>query len=345
MVRVVKQLDAEDFEISERDRTISPTRSARSRNAAGYRCGRPSGDIAPEQARLLGFLEQGLRAEYLFKRNKDYVVQGGRVIIVDEFTGRMMAGRRWSDGLHQAVEAKEGVRVREENVTYATITLQNYFRMYDKLAGMTGTAETEEFSKMLGDVPTATNLEYIGTVRFPLLVVEYRDGAAPVLNLAGRRRTAGGVLAPQEHPMVYRTESQPGGEPGTLRRQVQGSRCWLVRPRGARNLQPSRAELRAPGHDQLRDLTWRPTDCRTTAWVDEVQELYTRWKINLSSLRSFARDLSHPESQQAGELIAADLLDDARSARPAVGVAGRHPAQRVNARSMPEPNASAGGGR
>ena len=81
----------------------------------------------------MGFLEQALRAQFLFKRNKDYLVQAGKVVIVDEFTGRLMPGRRWSDGLHQAVEAKEGVRVEAENVTYATITIQNYFRMYEKL--------------------------------------------------------------------------------------------------------------------------------------------------------------------------------------------------------------------
>ena len=77
-------------------------------------------------------------------------MQGGKVVIVDEFTGRLMPGRRWSDGLHQAVEAKEGVKVEPENVTYATITMQNYFRMYEKLAGMTGTAltEAEEFNKI-----------------------------------------------------------------------------------------------------------------------------------------------------------------------------------------------------
>ena len=121
-------------------------------------------DVTPEQAHLLGFLEQALRAQHLFKRNKDYLVQGGKVIIVDEFTGRLMPGRRWSDGLHQAIEAKEGVKVEPENVTYATITLQNYFRMYKKLAGMTGTAltEAEEFDKIykLPVLPIPTNLEY-----------------------------------------------------------------------------------------------------------------------------------------------------------------------------------------
>ena len=86
----------------------------------------------------------------LFQRDKDYVVKDGEVIIVDEFTGRLMPGRRWSDGLHQAVEAKEGVKIERENQTLATITFQNYFRMYKKLAGMTGTAETEaaEFQKI-----------------------------------------------------------------------------------------------------------------------------------------------------------------------------------------------------
>ena len=86
----------------------------------------------------------------LFQRDQDYVVKDGEVIIVDEFTGRLMPGRRWRDGLHQAVEAKEGVKIQRENQTLATITFQNYFRMYKKLAGMTGTAETEaaEFEKI-----------------------------------------------------------------------------------------------------------------------------------------------------------------------------------------------------
>src|SRR6202142_1456222 len=95
-------------------------------------------------------VEQALKAHVLFHLDKDYVVKDGEVIIVDEFTGRLMPGRRWSDGLHQAVEAKEGVKVQRENQTLATITFQNYFRMYKKLAGMTGTAETEaaEFDKI-----------------------------------------------------------------------------------------------------------------------------------------------------------------------------------------------------
>src|SRR5207302_1570858 len=98
----------------------------------------------PKNAQLVNHLHQALKAQSLFQRDVDYVVQDNEVKIVDEFTGRIMEGRRWSEGLHQAVEAKEGVRIQEEHVTMATITLQNYFRLYEKLAGMTGTAKTEE---------------------------------------------------------------------------------------------------------------------------------------------------------------------------------------------------------
>src|SRR5919206_3672705 len=103
-----------------------------------------------ENGALVNHLIQSLKAQSLYKRDVDYAVIDGEVKIIDEFTGRILDGRRWSEGLHQAVEAKEGVRVREENQTLATITLQNYFRMYDKLAGMTGTALTEatEFMKI-----------------------------------------------------------------------------------------------------------------------------------------------------------------------------------------------------
>lgn len=104
----------------------------------------------PANIELVHHVLQGLKAHTLFKRDVDYILKDGEVIIVDEFTGRLMPGRRWSDGLHQAVEAKEGVKIESENQTLATITFQNYFRMYNKLAGMTGTADTEaeEFGKI-----------------------------------------------------------------------------------------------------------------------------------------------------------------------------------------------------
>ncbi len=115
------------------------------------------------QANLVHQFTVALKAKELYRRDKDYIVQGGEVKIVDEFTGRILEGRRWSEGIHQAVEAKEGVKIKEENQTLATITLQNYFRMYDKLAGMTGTASTEAAELMntygLGVVPIPTNRE------------------------------------------------------------------------------------------------------------------------------------------------------------------------------------------
>ncbi|MFQ5696807.1 MAG: preprotein translocase subunit SecA [Myxococcota bacterium] len=105
---------------------------------------------APDQVETLHVIQNALRAHVIYKRDVDYVVKDGQVVIVDEFTGRLMEGRRWSDGLHQAVEAKEGVSVQSETQTYASITFQNYFRMYRKLSGMTGTADTEaaEFAKI-----------------------------------------------------------------------------------------------------------------------------------------------------------------------------------------------------
>ena len=99
---------------------------------------------ADPSGQLANHLQQALKAQFLFHRDVDYVVVDGEVKIVDEFTGRIMEGRRYSEGLHQALEAKEHVQVREENQTLATITLQNYFRLYDKLSGMTGTAMTED---------------------------------------------------------------------------------------------------------------------------------------------------------------------------------------------------------
>jgi preprotein translocase subunit SecA len=99
----------------------------------------------PANILLMHHMYAALRGYSLFHKDQQYVVQNGEIIIVDEFTGRLMPGRRWSEGLHQAVEAKEGVKIQAENQTLASITFQNYFRMYDKLAGMTGTADTEAF--------------------------------------------------------------------------------------------------------------------------------------------------------------------------------------------------------
>jgi preprotein translocase subunit SecA len=135
------ELSGADYLYDEKHKVVSPAQSAIEKVEGALRI---DNLYDPRNVQLVNHLTQALKAESLYKRDVDYVVQDAEVKIVDEFTGRIMEGRRWSEGLHQAIEAKEGVRIREENVTLATITLQNYFRLYEKLAGMTGTAKTEE---------------------------------------------------------------------------------------------------------------------------------------------------------------------------------------------------------
>ena len=130
-----------DFTYDEKHKTVSPSQSAIDKIERALKV---DNLYDPRNVQLVNHLNQALKAQALYHKDQDYVVQDGEVKIVDEFTGRIMEGRRWSEGLHQAIEAKEGVRIQEENVTLATITLQNYFRLYEKLAGMTGTAKTEE---------------------------------------------------------------------------------------------------------------------------------------------------------------------------------------------------------
>ena len=148
--RITPKLKAEeDYEIDEKMRAVTLTEKGINKveKALGM------GNIYTERGiKYVHHLEQALRAETLFKKDRDYVAKDGQIIIIDEFTGRLMPGRRWSGGLHQAIEAKEGVKVQPESLTLATITFQNYFRMYKKLAGMTGTAVTsaEEFDKVYG---------------------------------------------------------------------------------------------------------------------------------------------------------------------------------------------------
>ena len=143
---IVKQLPEELYEKDEKTKNITLTEDGvewaeRQLEAAGLLVGSNLYDV--ENTQVVHHLDQSLKANVMFKRDIDYVVEGGKVVIIDEFTGRKMEGRRWSNGLHQAVEAKEGVTIEPENQTMASITFQNYFRMYPKLGGMTGTAATE----------------------------------------------------------------------------------------------------------------------------------------------------------------------------------------------------------
>jgi preprotein translocase subunit SecA len=148
--RVVRTLKkGVDYDVDEKDRLVTPTETGIDKIEAAFRI---NNLYAVEHMKLLHHINQALKAHALFKRDVEYVVRDGEVLIVDEFTGRILPGRRYSDGLHQAIEAKEGVHIERENQTLAAITLQNFFRLYKKLAGMTGTAltEAEEFHKIYG---------------------------------------------------------------------------------------------------------------------------------------------------------------------------------------------------
>ncbi len=213
IAQVVKRLRAdEDVDINEKDRSVvlTPSGEAKVEEMLGEPLRDPSRpeDLTPRQEQLWGYLEQALQAQFLYKRNKDYIVQAGKVIIVDENTGRLMPGRRWSHGLHQAIEAKEGVQVQPENMTYATITLQNFFRMYEKLAGMSGTVvtEAEEFDTIykLDVLALPTNLEYQATgPDAPYIALEAVDEEGYKYTYYARRAD------PEHKPVFWKRKDYP----------------------------------------------------------------------------------------------------------------------------------------
>ena len=181
--QVIPQLTDDHFKLDEKTRTVTYTEEG---NDFLEKVLHETGILPeeqslydPESTTIVHHVNQGLRAHKLFQKDKDYMVRDGEVVLVDEFTGRMMTGRRLSEGLHQAIEAKENVDIQPENVTMASVTFQNYFRLYDKLAGMTGTAttEAEEFQEIYG----------LGVVEVP---------------------TNRGIARVDEHDQVYRTEGE-----------------------------------------------------------------------------------------------------------------------------------------
>ena len=175
--KIIPKLQKEiDYTIDEKARTVILTEEG---NIKAEKLLGAGNLYDPSNIELVHHILQGLKAHTLFKRDVDYVVKDGEVIIVDEFTGRLMPGRRWSDGLHQAVEAKEDVKIASENQTLATITFQNYFRMYRKLAGMTGTAatEAEEFAKIYNlDVLVAPTNQPMIRTDFPDMIYKNETG-------------------------------------------------------------------------------------------------------------------------------------------------------------------------
>ncbi len=238
-----KEVQDGDYLVDEKDRVVTLTEAGieKVQNLLGI-----SNLYSPEYFELAPYLDNALRAHVLYKLDRDYVVRNGEVVIVDEFTGRLMEGRRYSEGLHQAIEAKEGLKVQRESLTMATITFQNFFRMYSKLAGMTGTAETEaeEFAKIYNlevvVIPTHVTVQrtdYADVVyrntpaKFKAVVQEIEECQSrqqPVLvgtvaietseylsNLLKRRGIAHNVLNAKNHEREALVIAQ-AGRPGTV---------------------------------------------------------------------------------------------------------------------------------
>jgi len=242
--RMKKEFIADfDYEFEEKHKTVSVTERG---VAKAERFLRIDHLYRAENGHLVNHLNQALKAESLYKRDVDYAVIDGEVKIIDEFTGRILEGRRWSEGLHQAVEAKEGVRVQEENQTLATITLQNYFRMYDKLSGMTGTALTEatEFMKIyeLPVVQIPTNRQMVRADRNDQ-VYKTKDGKwAAVAKEIEARHAAG-------QPVLVGTISVEVSEllGATLKRKGIKHSVLNAKPENAEREGETIAEAGAPG--------------------------------------------------------------------------------------------------
>jgi len=362
MAQVIRQLRPEDYEVSEKDRNVSLTEigEVHIEDILGMALRDPERpeDITLEQARILGYIEQSMRAEHLFHRNKEYLVQGGKVVIVDDFTGRLMPGRRWSDGLHQAVEAKEGVRVNSESVTYATITIQNYFRMYKKLSGMTGTAvtEAEEFNEIysLHTLAIPTNLEYLANLdgselaqlddrdddgyRYTFYALEEDENRTPVF---WKRK---------DYPdVVYRTEeAKLRAIANELLRDHSLGRPVLVGTTSVEMSDRLSSRLRAEPLRRLAQVT-----LLRDAWIREhdhiedgrqIAELQFLMapldKLQTSQLRTLSRELGIPLNPASDEnikrlLILLDLPID-RQERLNSSLMGGIPAQVLNARKHTE---------
>ena len=263
--RAVKRLSpATDFEMDEAKHTIAPTETGLRKVEQLVGIDNIYDDMSGQ---LVNHLQQALKAQFMYHRDKDYVVTDGEVKIVDEFTGRIMEGRRWSEGLHQAVEAKEGVLVREENQTLATITLQNYFRLYDKLAGMTGTALTEdaEFRQIynLPVQPIPPNKPVIRVDNDDLVyrTVEAKFDAVVEDVIA---RHANGQPVPGRHRR-HRELGAPVAHARHARHQARGPQRQAPRARG-RHRRPGGA----PGRGDHRDEHGRPRHRHPAGWQPRV---------------------------------------------------------------------------
>ena len=220
-----------DYLYDEKHKTVAPNETGIEKVERALRI---DNLYSPSNVQLVNHLIQALKAQALYKRDVDYVVQEGEVKIVDEFTGRIMEGRRWSEGLHQAVEAKEGVAIQEEHQTLATITLQNYFRLYEKLGGMTGTAKTEEkeFVEIYGlnvvEIPTNVAVARDDKNDLIFKTVEAKFNAAVARHQGAQREGAAGARR-HDRRRDLRVPERAAEAPG---RPAQGAEREGARARG-----------------------------------------------------------------------------------------------------------------
>ena len=241
-----------DYIVDEKHKTVQLTEGgmAAAEAALAHRL-QPGGLYDPANMPLLHHVQQGLRAHALFKLDVDYVVKDGQVVIVDEFTGRLMPGRRWSDGLHQAVEAKEKVKIERENQTLATITLQNYFRKYTKLSGMTGTADTEaeEFDKIYKlDVVVVPTNRPLTRIEEPDLVYKTEAEKFEAIVADVLEKQAGRPPGPRRH-RLGREVGAALRHAAAPRRQARRAERQVPRP-GSRDRRPGRPPRHGHGGHQ-----------------------------------------------------------------------------------------------
>ena len=288
-----------DYEVDEEKRTVAPARGGHREGREGARPREPLRRGAAEPRAPAGRRAEGQGA---LPRDKDYIVQNGEVKIVDEFTGRILEGRRWSEGIHQAVEAKEGVKIKEENQTLATITLQNYFRMYEKLAGMTGTAATEAAELMntydLQVVPIPTNKPIV-RLDEPDLIYKAEPGKF-------ERRGRGHRRAPREGP------AGPG------RHHLGGQERAPLAPAATSAASPTRCSTRSS--TPVRPASWpRPAGSAPSRWPPT-------WPAEASTSSSAATPRASPARRSC-----------ARASRPSARRRVRAPdAARPDARGVPQ---------
>jgi preprotein translocase subunit SecA len=230
-----------DYEFDEKHKTVGVTEQC---IAKVERALRIDNLYAPQNSQLVNHLIQALKSESLYQRDVDYVIQDGEVKIVDEFTGRIMEGRRWSEGLHQAIEAKEGVRIQEEHQTLATITLQNYFRLYEKLAGMTGTAKTEEkeFVEIydLGVVEIPTNVPVVRADQQDLVFKTKEGKFAAVVRDIKERHEAGqpvlvGTIAVETSEYLSQLLTRQGVPHNVLNAKEHAREAEIIKDAGERS--------------------------------------------------------------------------------------------------------------